>query len=467
MLLLSCLFLFLFSACSLFLPAGSTPNIILFIGDGMQLEHEIAASRYLYGTDNGLSWHAFPEQLYVASWDVTTYDAYAACLGTAPYRESSFDPVVGYDPSPTSGGKAPYPSFLGGSASYFLRAATDSASSATAYATGMKTDTGNIAWERGDPLCGRLRSIAKDFKQYRSASIGAITTVPFNHATPAAFISHNTSRANYAAIADEMIMTTRPDVLVGGGHPDWCSTYFSAGSLASLRTNASYRLVERSTGQDGAAGIMDAALHLESGIKLFGLFGSTNGDFDPPVPHNAPGSPCFDVVEENPSLAEMVETALTVLGRNPDGFFLLAEEGDIDHANHGNDYATMIGTIWGLEEAVKAAVAFIDRPDDQLDWGNTLLIVTADHANSLMRLSDSSILGQGELPVQIAGTPWSYPDGEVTYGSADHTNELVTLYAIGSNALLFEEYAGVRYPGTRIIDNTEVYSVMRKAAGFR
>jgi alkaline phosphatase len=74
LILLPALASLLSSSCSFTPPAGSTPNIILIIGDGMQLEHEIAASRCLYGTDDGLSWHDFPEQLYVASWDVTTYD---------------------------------------------------------------------------------------------------------------------------------------------------------------------------------------------------------------------------------------------------------------------------------------------------------------------------------------------------------------------------------------------------------
>jgi hypothetical protein len=69
--------------------------------------------------------------------------------------------------------------------------------------------------------------------------------------------------------------------------------------------------------------------------------------------------------------------------------------------------------------------------------------------------------------VQVGGSSWSYPGGEVTYDTTGHTNELVTLYARGSNALLFEDHVGLRYPGTRIIDNTEVNAVLRSAAGIR
>ena len=54
----------------------------------------------------------------------------------------------------------------------------------------------------------------------------------------------------------------------------------------------------------------------------------------------------------------------------------------IDWANHANDFRRLIGTMWDLDEAVRAAVAFIERPDDDITWANTLLIVTADHGNS-------------------------------------------------------------------------------------
>ncbi|HQH96098.1 MAG TPA: hypothetical protein PLM53_03280 [Spirochaetota bacterium] len=40
--------------------SGGTKHVILFIGDGMHLEQEIAASRCLTGWDNGLVFHRFP-----------------------------------------------------------------------------------------------------------------------------------------------------------------------------------------------------------------------------------------------------------------------------------------------------------------------------------------------------------------------------------------------------------------------
>lgn len=68
-------------------------------------------------------------------------------------------------------------------------------------------------------------------------SIGAVTTVPFSHATPAGVYAHNKSRNNYAEIAKEGIYGSWPcddnafydagnyhgmlRVLMGTGHPDY------------------------------------------------------------------------------------------------------------------------------------------------------------------------------------------------------------------------------------------------------
>lgn len=437
-------------------------NIILFIADGTQLEHEIAESRYLYGQDYGLEMHYFPYQSSVATWSVNSYNVYAGDLGLPLYSEDTFDPLVGYDPA--KGGSAPYPLDLTGDQAYLLRIATDSAAAATALATGVKTDNGNISWLRGDPGGGALATIAEMMRDQKGASIGVVSTVPFNHATPAVFVSHNVNRSNYTQIADEIIGTIRPEVVIGAGHPTWISGYVTALQLDTLRNSAEYELVERVAGQDGGVNLLYAAAALPAGKKLFGLFGGGGGNFPWPIPRDNPGYPGFVIESENPSLAEAARAALMVLARDPDGFFLMVEAGDIDWANHARNYAAMIGTTWQLEEAVRAAVDFVETPGDGIDWDNTLLVVTFDHANSYMRLTDSPVLGKGDLPAQ-SGT--SYPDGEVTYASGGHTNELVTVYAAGEWARAFEEFEGAWYPGTGVLDNTQVFEAMARAAGLQ
>ena len=137
--------------------AAVAKHIILVIGDGMEPENEVAAGRYLTGTDDGLSFHAFPYRGWVATWDVTTYSR------QAPYNPSSINPKAGCDATRT--GKAASRS---ATPRYACRApggarphGADSASTATAWATGYKTDTGNIAWLPGDPERGALETIAE------------------------------------------------------------------------------------------------------------------------------------------------------------------------------------------------------------------------------------------------------------------------------------------------------------------
>ena len=177
-----------------------------------------------------------------------------------------------------------------------------------------------------------------------------------------------------------------------------------------------------------------------------------------------PGTPLVkQATVENPTLAEASLAALKVLSQDSDGFFVAIEQGDIDWANHGNDFQRMVGTTKDLNDAVQTIIDFVNQPDDGIDWSNTLLIVTSDHSNSYMR--NQEVLGAGDLPQQSKTSPPSYPDGEVTYGSTNHTNELVRLYAMGTGIQKFSRYEGKWYRGTRILDNTQLFHMMMEAAG--
>ena len=458
-------------------PDASRRHVVLIIGDGMQLEHEIAASRYLYGTDDGMSWRHFPYQGYCSTWDIATYNAYAVAAGASRYDSGDFDPRFGYDPA--RGGAEPYPLAAPPNLYDYLAPnrvwpATDSAAAATAMSTGHKTDAGNIAWQAGDPDQGALTTIAQTLRDKRGFAIGVVSTVPFTHATPAAFVSHNVDRNNYHAIGDEIVDEIRPDVVVGGGHPRWTRRFVSAQAYATLKRSTNYVFVERTPAVDGGKALREGA---EAAVakkrKLFGLFGGSEGNFEYRPVADDPGAPAVGIGnQENPKLAQVTEAALRVLSTDPDGFFLMIEQGDIDWANHANNYANMIGCMADLEEAVRAVVAFVERPGDVIDWSNTLVLVTSDHANSYMRLDPAVKLGAGDLPAcqgVTGAVSCKSDDGRVavTYGSSGHTNELVTLSAMGVGAdTIAETYAGRWYPGTKIVDNTAIYSIMMRAAGM-
>lgn len=459
---------------------GDVKHVILIIGDGMHLEHERAANNYLFGNyTSGLAFWKFPYRAQSTTWDVTTYNAYAQAAGAplwnaataTPEDTGTFNLLLGYDPA--RGGKLPHPLDSTGDAAYLMTAATDSSSAATAMATGYKTDDGNIAWRTGDPENGRLVTIAEMFRSQKKGAIGVVSTVPFTHATPAAFVSHNKSRNNYKEIGYEIINSVKPDVVIGGGHPNYSTRYVDTRDYGILKASSEYLLAERQTGVDGNVTIAAKANEaVASGRKLFGLFGNGDGQFDYNVPSDSPGAPSVSRGNrENPSLAEASKAALKVLSRNRNGFFLMIEQGDIDWANHANDFRSMIGGVYDLNETVKAVESFIDQPGDAVDWDNTLVIVTSDHGNSLMRLNPTKRLGKGELPRQEANsspigsyTPkYVYPNGEVTYGSGNHTNELVRVYAKGAGLNLLSAFEGVWYRGTKIIDNTQIFRAMMAA----
>ena len=461
-------------------PAPVAKHIILVIGDGMQADNEIAASRYLFGRDDGLSFHAFPYRGWVATWDVTVYNRRAPRLGLPPYNPSAIHPKAGCDAVPA--GKSPAPP---GRGRYTCSApegggqGADSASAATAWATGHKTDTGNVAWLPGDPDGGALTTIAELLRQKRGYSIGLVTTVPFSDATPAAHASRSKSRRNRHAIADEIIRGVRPEVVIGGGHPARSGDRFLSASLyedARAGRIGDYVFVERQEGVDGGRSLKEAAARaVREKRKLFGLFGGEGGNFEPPVPSNDGTAVVKRASIENPLLREAVLAALKVLSRNRNGFFLLVEQGDVDWANHAGDYGWMVGTMWDLDEAVRAVVDFVNRAGDDITWADTLLIVTSDHATGAIRFDEARRLGKGRLPAQAPGlcpdrAAWcpGYPGGEVRYTSTGHLNDPVPIYAMGDGALTrhLRQFQGGWYPCTPLIDNTHLFHAMTNAAGI-
>jgi alkaline phosphatase len=459
-------------------------NIILFIGDGMNIEHEIATSQYLYGENYNMVWHHMDYQAPVSTWDVTTYNKYALANGGSVYDPANFNPLFGYDP--TLGGRRPFPLDDSGLDEYFLQmiGATDSASAGTAIACGYKTDDGNIAWLPGDPASGALKTIAERMREESGTAIGVVSTVPFTHATPATFASHNVSRNNYAQIADEMIRMVQPDVVIGGGFPYGGKfSYLSQTLYNDVKSGAvsDYIFVERAAGVDGGNAILaGAAEAVATGKYLFGLFGGSGGNFESPVPSDTPSAPSIArATIENPLLKDATIAALNVLSQDPDGFFVMIEQGDIDWANHANDFARMIGCTWDLDEAIKATIEFVNKPDDSIDWSNTMLMVTADHSNSYTRLARNEdgkpVLGLGDLPYQVPNSApvgsykpgFIYPDGDVSYSSGGHTNELVMLYTTGKGINFLAKRQGDWYPGTQILDNTQMYDAIAEAVSIK
>jgi len=81
----------------------------------------------------------------------------------------------------------------------------------------------------------------------------------------------------------------------------------------------------------------------------------------------------IDINKDDVTLAEFVEKGIDVID-NDKGFFMMVEGGKIDWACHGNDAATTVQGVLGLDRAVAVAEKFYEKHPDE-----TLIIVTADH----------------------------------------------------------------------------------------
>ncbi|NXY82952.1 PPBI phosphatase, partial [Alcedo cyanopectus] len=92
----------------------------------------------------------------------------------------------------------------------------------------------------------------------------------------------------------------------------------------------------------------------------------------------------------DPSLTEMMEAAITILSRNPNGFYLFVEGGRIDHGHHDGQ----------AQKALTEAVEFdkaIEKAGKLTDEAETLTVITADHSHVFSfggyTLRGSSIFG--------------------------------------------------------------------------
>ena len=305
-------------------------------------------------------------------------------------------------------------------------AVADSASSATSLCAGSKTynDAINV-----DTKGSQIEPIGRTL-QARGYAVGAVTSVPVSHATPACCYANNVTRDDYQDIARDMLgqpsITHRGeplsglDVLIGAGfgvrsglQPDAekdqglnfepGNKYVADSTIATIDSarGGRYRLALRTAGQAGDLVLADAArIAIENNQRLFGYFGSAegnlpyqtaDGDFDPVGCRSeqmatadrlrkkyCPHEPYTAAdIAENPTLADMTRAALDVLGSRGK-FWLMVEAGDVDWASHANDIDAAIGAVKSGDAAFQAVVKWIERHGA---WDEAVVIVTADHGH--------------------------------------------------------------------------------------
>jgi len=410
------------------LSAKDPRNVILMISDGCGYNQKYAAHYFLHGKQ----WSPVYEQMDLKislsnfAQDNPQYD------GKKAMAEASY---VNFKP-------------------------TDSAASATAYACGIKTWNGFIGVNSDSVITKNVM----EYAQEKGFATGVVTSVPFSHATPAAFGAHNISRDGYEEIGYEMVQSSKLDVIIGCGHP-----YFNAQGEAITDPDFTkvggestwQKIVSGTAGNDkNLDGKMDYWTYVEAPAqfaainkmnapeRLLGI-ARVNSTLQEQRPGNSIKVGDIPKNDNVPLLSTMSLSALNTMARNENGFVLMIEGGAIDWASHANESARVIEEEIEFLDAIKAVVAWVE---ENSSWNETLLIISADHETGYLTGPQNQFTGWTEVQSNGAG---KMPG--MQWNSKKHTNTLVPFFAKGAGSAELGKYANEMDPRWgAYLDNAEV-----------
>jgi alkaline phosphatase len=373
---------------------GKAKNVILFIGDGMGDSEITVARNYLVGAAGKLEG--------IDSLPLTgQYTTYALHKGD--------DPLTPTDDT----GKPDY--------------VTDSAASGSGWSTGTKTYNGAISVG----LDGTTKhQTLLEWAKSQGRKTGDITTAEVQDATPAVQVSHVADRGCYTPLGqtvtvdgkaqkkdttkcpgqasiEEQLLATRADVVMGGGRGWFDALAANGKSVFQNALDAGYQ-VPQTKAQ------LDAVTTANQTNPVLGLFASGNfqtrykatpataDGYSKPAatcqPNDkAPDGSAVTWPGTQPTLAQMTDKAIKLLD-NKKGFFLQVEGASIDKQDHAANACGQIGETKDLDEAVKVGMDFAKT------HGETLVIVTADHAHTSQIINAADISASSASTIPLAGT---------------------------------------------------------------
>ena len=246
----------------------------------------------------------------------------------------------------------------------------DSASTATAIATGFKTKSGVIGMDAdGKKSYQSMTELAKS----KGWKIGVLSTVSLDHATPAAFYAHVPSRKQMYDISMQLA-SSGFDYFAGGqmAEPTNKKDASKPSAIETAKANGYTVAVGRDEFQK---------LSPKSG-KVIAMNSVVDKDMAMYYSMDQQNS------KEHVSIAEYVTKGISILD-NPNGFLMMVEGGKIDWACHANDAAASIHDTLAFDQAVAEAVKFYEKHPKE-----TLIVVTGDHET-------------GGMTIGFAGTQYS------------------------------------------------------------
>ena len=292
---------------------------------------------------------------------------------------------------------------------------TDSASGATAFASGIKTYNGAIGVEDDSTKVATIVEIATP----KNIKTGVISTSSIVHATPASFYAHQINRGMYDEIAADLAISDI-DFFAGGG-----TKFFNK------------RKDERNLFDDLKAKdfVIDTTKlgdfnSIQSHAKVGYLLGKEH------MPPTAKGRGDY--------LPNATELGIQFLNKDNGSFFLMVEGSQVDWGGHANDADYLISELIDFDNAIGKALEFAKKD------GNTLVIVTADHETGGFTLASST-------KTNAKGRTYSdYSEIGPTFSTGGHSATLIPVFAYGPGA---EEFTGV-------YENNEIFHKMLKLTGW-
>ena len=187
-----------------------------------------------------------------------------------------------------------------------------------------------------------------------------------------AFSAHWPDRGNYNEIAEQQVYLDI-DVVFGGG-----SKYLVPTADGGARTDGE-NLIDVLEGRGYA--YVDTRSEMMSlnptTKKVWGLFAADAmaHDFDRQQ---------LSKFQEEPSLAEMTQAAISILSKNPRGFILMVEGSQVDWSSHANDPIGVISEVLSFDAAVEVALKYAmhDR--------KTMVLGMTDHGNAGMSIGNKN-----------------------------------------------------------------------------
>lgn len=263
---------------------------------------------------------------------------------------------------------------------------TDSASSATAMSSGIKTYNAAIAVDNDK---SEVKTVLESAKEKGKAT-GLVATSEITHATPASFGAHDESRSNMNEIAedyyDELINGQhKVDVLLGGG--------------TDLFDRDDRNLIEEFENDGYSFVSSKEELNKDDNEQVLGLF----------APRGLPKM--IDRPEKVPSLEDMTNSAIERLNKDKDGFFLMVEGSQIDWSGHDNDIVAAMSEMEDYEKAFKAAIDFAKKDK------HTLVIATADHSTGGFTIGANGIYNWFPEPIKAAKRTPDFMAAEIANGA--------------------------------------------------